>query len=200
REVFALLGQERLFRMARPLRIEAPLRRVSSVLGRQGWRAVFTARLIPGLRVYTTQVAGVIRMPRRTFVAGLVPAAAVYVAAFVGLGAAVGRPILELIRRGEYQLLVVVLPLAGAAALVLLLRGPALRLLASLLPAARAGAWVLRLDSPGIILIPAAIGLNFTGHALATELKLPLFLDSIGTVLSALLAGPWVAAGVGLVT
>lgn len=68
------------------------------MLERHGWRAVFKARLIPGLRVHTTQVAGVRRMPRLQFLGGLLPATAVNVAAFVGLGAAFGRPILQVIR------------------------------------------------------------------------------------------------------
>jgi len=110
REIFALLGWKRLLRVARPLRIEAPLERVASLLQQQGWRAVFTARLIPGLRVHTTEVAGVTELPRRTFIGGLVPAATVYVVAFVGLGAAFGRPILEIIKRAEHQFLLFGLP------------------------------------------------------------------------------------------
>src|SRR5436189_6437958 len=108
REIFALLGWKRLLRVARPLRIEAPLERVASLLQQQGWRAVFTARLMPGLRVHTTQVAGVSRMTRLTFLAGLVPAAAVYIGAFVGLGAAFGRPILWLIHEAEHQVLIAI--------------------------------------------------------------------------------------------
>src|SRR2546427_5449327 len=62
------------------------------------------------------------------------------------------------------------------------------------------GAFVLGLESPGIVLIPACIGINFAGHALATGLRLPLFLDSVGTILSGVLAGPWVGGSVGLLT
>jgi len=120
REIFALLGWKRLLRVARPLRIEAPLERVASMLQQQGWRAVFTARLIPGLRVHTTEVAGVTELPRRTFIAGLVPAATVYVVAFVGLGAAFGRPILEIIKRAEHQFLLFGLQIIAAIALALI--------------------------------------------------------------------------------
>ena len=97
REIFAIVGWERLMRVAQPLHARGALERASGLLRRGGWRAVFTARLLPGLRVHTTQVAGVSRMPRLTYVGGLVPATAVYIAAFVGLGAAVGRPVLALI-------------------------------------------------------------------------------------------------------
>ncbi|TMF55772.1 MAG: hypothetical protein E6I16_14650 [Chloroflexi bacterium] len=48
REIFALLGWERLMRVARPLHARVPLERASGLLQRGGWRAVFTARLIPG--------------------------------------------------------------------------------------------------------------------------------------------------------
>src|SRR2546421_7206609 len=98
REIFALLGWQRLMIVAEPLHARKPLERAAGLLERGGWRTVFTARLIPGLRVHTTQVAGVSRISRLTFTAGRLPASAVYLAAFIGLGAAIGRPILALIR------------------------------------------------------------------------------------------------------
>ncbi len=198
REIFALLGWERLMRVAGPLHARMPLERAAGLLERNGWRAVFTARLIPGLRVHTTQVAGVRRMPRLTFLAGLVPAAVVYVAAFAGLGAAFGRPILELVRRTEHQALLLLLGLAAALVVVLWLRGPAQRTLASL--GGWAGVLRVRLDSPGALLIPACIGLNFAGHSVAVGLRLPLFLDTTGTILCGLVLGPWVGGSVGFIT
>ncbi|MCL2018943.1 MAG: ECF transporter S component [Oscillospiraceae bacterium] len=51
-----------------------------------------------------------------------------------------------------------------------------------------------------LVLIPIAVGINLVGGILASGLKLPLFLDMIGTYISAALAGPWVAALVGLLT
>jgi len=50
------------------------------------------------------------------------------------------------------------------------------------------------------VLIPIGVGINFVGGTLVTVLKLPIFLDTIGTILVALLAGPWVAALTGLIT
>ena len=198
REIFALIGWDRLMRIAGPLHARAPLEKASEMLERNGWRAVFTARLIPGLRVHTTQVAGVSGMPRLTFLAGLVPATAVYVAAFVGLGVAFGRPILQVIHDAERQVLTLVVVLVIGLVAVLWLRRRAQRALASL--GGWTGVFKLRLDSVGLALVPVCIGLNITGHAIAVTLKLPLFLDSIGTVLAAVLAGPWVGASVGLVT
>src|ERR1700716_562989 len=109
REISALVGWDRLMTVAGWVRARKLLERASELLTRSGWRAVFTARLIPGLRIYTTQVAGVSRMPRLTFYAGLIPATALYIAAFVGLGAAFGHPILDLIRVAEHQVLILVL-------------------------------------------------------------------------------------------
>jgi energy-coupling factor transport system substrate-specific component len=200
REAAALLGWERLMRIAEPLRARGPLERAAGMLQRGGWRAVFTARLIPGLRVYTTQVAGVSRMPMRTFVGGLLPANAVYIGAFVGLGAAFGRPILALIHEAEHQLLITILLIAVVVGVFLLTRAPARRTLASLQAAGWTGPLKFSLDSVGVVLILACLGLNFAGHAIAVTFGLPLFLDSIGTVLAGVVAGPWVGGSVGFVS
>jgi energy-coupling factor transport system substrate-specific component len=200
REVAALLGWERLMRIATPLGARGPLERAAGLLQRGGWRAVFTARLIPGLRIYTTQVAGVSRVPLRTFVAGLIPANAVYIAAFVGLGAGFGRPILALIQLAEHQLLIALLVLVALVAVFLLTRAPIRRTLASLQAAGWTGPLNFRLDSVGVVLILSALGLNVAGRAIAVSFGLPLFLDSIGTVLAGVVGGPWVGGSVGFIS
>jgi energy-coupling factor transport system substrate-specific component len=43
------------------------------------------------------------------------------------------------------------------------------------------------------VLIPIGIGINAIGGFIASTLKLPLFLDNIGTMLIGILAGPWAA-------
>src|SRR5690606_36632541 len=50
-----------------------------------------------------------------------------------------------------------------------------------------------------LTLIPVAVAVNYVGGALARVLGLPLYLDSIGTVLAAMLAGPVVGAAAGAV-
>jgi energy-coupling factor transport system substrate-specific component len=199
-EAARLLGWERLMRVADPLHARGPLERASGLLQRGSWRAVFTARLIPGLRVYTTQVAGVSRMSLGTFLTGLLPANAVYIAAFVGLGAAFGRPILALVQAAEHQLLLALGILAAFVALFLLTRTPARRTLASLQAAGWTGPLKFSLDSVGVVLILSSLGLNFAGHAIAVTLGLPLFLDSIGTVLAGVIGGPWVGGSVGFIS
>src|SRR5699024_367298 len=59
--------------------------------------------------------------------------------------------------------------------------------------------WPLKLSTAAIVLIPAAIGINYLGKLFAGLLKLPLWLDSIGTVLAAMLAGPIIGAASGII-
>ena len=44
------------------------------------------------------------------------------------------------------------------------------------------------------VLIPVAIAINIAIGQIVVLLKLPVFLDSIGTVLVAALCGPWLCA------
>ncbi len=104
REVFALLGDRLLRRLTRSGRLSGPLERATRLLRRGGWPAVLLARLVPGLRVHTTEVAGLLGLPRRTFATGLVPAAAVYVGVFMGAGALLGRPAVSLLLHAVHQL------------------------------------------------------------------------------------------------
>ena len=50
------------------------------------------------------------------------------------------------------------------------------------------------------LLIPVAVAINFTGSFIASSLKLPLFLDAIGTVFISLIAGPWVGSVTAVIT
>lgn len=54
--------------------------------------------------------------------------------------------------------------------------------------------WSLRFNTATVVLIPAAVAINYIGKLLAAGLKLPLWLDSIGTILGGILAGPVVGA------
>jgi len=59
--------------------------------------------------------------------------------------------------------------------------------------------WSLRLSTASLVLIPVAVGINYIGKFIAGLLKLPLWLDSIGTVLAAMLGGPIVGALAGAI-
>lgn len=50
------------------------------------------------------------------------------------------------------------------------------------------------------VMIPVAIAINIAMGTLITTLRIPLYLDSIGTVLVGVLAGPWAGALTGLLT
>lgn len=51
-----------------------------------------------------------------------------------------------------------------------------------------------------LVLMSACIAINMVLGQLASMLKLPIFLDSIGTIIAALLGGPWIALLTGLIT
>jgi energy-coupling factor transport system substrate-specific component len=51
-----------------------------------------------------------------------------------------------------------------------------------------------RLSTLSLVLIPVAVAVNYVGGLLARGTGLPLYLDSIGTALAAMLAGPLVGA------
>lgn len=54
--------------------------------------------------------------------------------------------------------------------------------------------WSLKFTTASLVLIPAAVGINYIGKLFAGVLKLPLWLDSIGTVLASMLSGPIIGA------
>jgi energy-coupling factor transport system substrate-specific component len=191
RELFALLGWNRLHAVARRLRAEGALDQAARLIRNHGWHGVFIARLIPGLRVHTTQIAGVSGLSRHTFAFGMVPASAVYVIAFVGLGDALGHPALRLLQEGEHRLASTIGFAVVVVVLLLVLRRRLMQLAEQLEVADWRVPFLRRPTVGELALVPVGIGLNYAGHALAALLGLPLFLDSIGTVLVALLAGPW---------
>jgi membrane-associated protein len=122
REVFAAVGRPALIKVADALRFRPALERATNLLRRGGAPAVFIGRLIPGLRINTTQVAGVSKMPRLTFAAGLIPSVVVYITVFVGLGALVGQPAVRLFNRAEHRFFVIAVTALAALAVVLSVR------------------------------------------------------------------------------
>lgn len=56
------------------------------------------------------------------------------------------------------------------------------------------------LNSTALALIPLLIAINIAGGQLAKALRLPIYLDSIGTVMAGALLGPWVGMLTGLLT
>lgn len=56
------------------------------------------------------------------------------------------------------------------------------------------------LNSTALTLIPLAIALNIAGGQIIKALRLPIYLDSIGTVLAGALLGPWIGLLTGLLS
>ncbi len=54
--------------------------------------------------------------------------------------------------------------------------------------------WSISFSTPILVLIPVAVGINYVGKLFAQLLKLPLWLDSIGTVIASMLSGPIVGS------
>lgn len=55
-------------------------------------------------------------------------------------------------------------------------------------------AFEFKMTTMGIVMIPVAVAVNFVGKEIANLLTLPMWLDSIGTILAAVVAGPWIGA------
>jgi len=57
-----------------------------------------------------------------------------------------------------------------------------------------------QLSASSLALIVIAVAINVIGNQLSSVIKLPIFFDSIGTIISALVAGPWIALLTGLLS
>jgi membrane protein DedA with SNARE-associated domain/DNA-binding transcriptional ArsR family regulator len=87
-----LVGEHGLRSLAERLHQTRRLERVSARLRQAGAREIALSRLIPGMRVYTTLVAGAAGVERRRFFIGIGPATALWVIAFTVLGVVAGVP------------------------------------------------------------------------------------------------------------
>lgn len=87
-----LLGLRRLRWAAKRIGVDVVLERASIRLRSANARDVAITRLIPGLRIMTTLVAGALGVEWRVFMRGMIPAAAIWVVGFVGIGFFVGVP------------------------------------------------------------------------------------------------------------
>jgi membrane-associated protein len=96
------VGPRGLRALAERLRAGAHLERAAERLGSAGPLTIALCRLVPGLRINTTLVAGALEIRRRTFLLGVVPAILVWVLGFTALGAAAGAPIAHDLGRVEH--------------------------------------------------------------------------------------------------
>lgn len=99
------IGPERLHSLARRLHTSGPYDRAVVRLRSASPLQIAGSRLLPGLRVYTSLVAGAVGLDRRRFTTGVLPASLLWVVTFVGLGFFVGLPVERLMGRfGAYAL------------------------------------------------------------------------------------------------
>lgn len=121
-----LVGEHGLRTVAVKLHQEKNLERVSRRVRAGGARGIALSRSILGLRIYTTLLAGAAGFPLRTFLIGMAPASAVWVVAFVVLGAVIGLPVEHFLTNLQ-KLLVqgVILIAIGVGGYVAVRRAPA---------------------------------------------------------------------------
>jgi len=99
------IGPERLRSLARRLHAGGPYDRAAGRLRSASPLQIAGSRLLPGLRVYTSLVAGAVGLDRRRFTTGVLPASLLWVVTFIGLGIFVGLPVERLMGRfGAYAL------------------------------------------------------------------------------------------------
>lgn len=99
------IGPDRLRSLAVRLHAGGPYDRAADRLRAASPLQIAASRLLPGLRVYTSLVAGAVGLDRRRFIIGVLPASALWVLAFTGLGFFVGVPVERLMGRvGAYGL------------------------------------------------------------------------------------------------
>jgi membrane-associated protein len=94
-----VVGDRGLRGLARRLRQQRNLERVEGRLRSAGWVKVGISRLIPGLRIYTTLVAGAVRVSWGSFLIAIGWSTVIWVGVFVALGMLIGVPVVHLLDR-----------------------------------------------------------------------------------------------------
>jgi membrane-associated protein len=95
------IGPKRVHALAARLHAGGPYERAAHRLKEATPLQIAASRLLPGLRVYTSLVAGAVGVSLARFMAGVLPASAVWVVAFTGMGFFVGAPVERLLGRFE---------------------------------------------------------------------------------------------------
>jgi membrane protein DedA with SNARE-associated domain len=95
------IGPKRLHAFAARLHAGGPYDRAAARLRAASPLQIAASRLLPGLRVYTSLVAGAVGLNLGRFMAGVLPASALWVVVFMGLGVFVGAPVERLLGRFE---------------------------------------------------------------------------------------------------
>jgi membrane protein DedA with SNARE-associated domain len=97
----------------------AKIERLFAWIDRHGFGAVLLARLIPGLRVAVSLVAGTARVPPHEFAAGVFVAGAIYWTLWVMLGVIVGPRVEDLLSPAYLKVVVIAIPALTVLAFLL---------------------------------------------------------------------------------
>lgn len=112
-------GEDLAVRVARWLDIDPRhIERLTRGVDRLGFRGVVLGRLVPGLRVAVSLVAGTAHVPPAAFSAGVFVAAAVYWTGWVLLGAVVGPRVEDVVSPVYIRIVVVAIPIVLVMAFV----------------------------------------------------------------------------------
>jgi membrane protein DedA with SNARE-associated domain len=85
------LGRPVVLRLGRHVHLTPErLQRAEAWLARRGAMAIFVARVLPGTRINASIAAGVLRLPLRSFVAGVLPSTMIWLGSFTLLGYLLG--------------------------------------------------------------------------------------------------------------
>lgn len=185
-----LLGAPGLQMVARRLGITRQVDRLTERLQASGPVGIGLCRLFPGFRITTTLVAGAVRVERRTFLLGIIPAIVIWVISFTLLGALVGIPIVHLLGRvDQLALRGAVLFAVGVAGYLAARNVPALRgnddgLLET--PGRVRFAMALAIDLGAIASIVA--GLDMVAHVVLGIEQIDDWVDAVSTTAITLLA------------
>jgi membrane-associated protein len=95
------IGPKRVHALAARLHAAGPYDRAAARLRSAAPLQIAASRLLPGLRVYTSLVAGAVGLNLGRFMTGVLPASALWVVTFMGLGLFVGAPVERLLGRFE---------------------------------------------------------------------------------------------------
>jgi membrane-associated protein len=95
------IGPKRVHALAARLHAGGPYDRAAARLRAASPLQIAASRLLPGLRVYTSLVAGAVGLNLGRFMVGVLPASALWVVTFMGLGLFVGSPVERLLGRFE---------------------------------------------------------------------------------------------------
>lgn len=90
------IGPKRVHALAARLHAAGPYDRAAARLRSATPLQIAASRLLPGLRVYTSLVAGAVGLNLGRFMTGVLPASVLWVVTFMGLGLFVGAPVQRL--------------------------------------------------------------------------------------------------------